>query len=178
MRLAGELEDERDHVLGRSADGTWTEEDALLAQALVERSTPDLVEDQLSFEALESEATFDRVLFDGTEFGAGAAPGTPEEEDFLGIPGLLDADQVSDLLRSRGRTASAAPPVVEVVDIKALKRELNDCVRAYARQTGTSQAAVHADLRRVSGGPEVARASAAELRARIERIRSWAVGRR
>jgi superfamily II DNA or RNA helicase len=178
MRLAGELEDERDHVLGRAADGTWTEEDVLLAQALVERSTPDLVEDQLTFEALESEATFDRVLFDGTEFGAGAAPGTPEEEDFLGIPGLLDADQVSDLLRSRGRGPAPAAPVVEVVDIKALKRELNDCVRAYARQTGTAQAAVHADLRRVSGGPEVARASAAELQARIERIRAWAVGRR
>jgi superfamily II DNA or RNA helicase len=179
MRLAGELEEERDHVLGRAGTGTWTEEDVLVAQALAERSTPDLLEDQLTFEALESEATFDRVLFDGTEFGAGAAPGTPEEEDFLGIPGLLDADQVSDLLRSRGAPpAVPAPAAPSVVDLKALKRELNDCVRAYARQSGASQASVHADLRRVSGGPEVARASEAELRARIERIRAWAVGRR
>ena len=60
----------------------------------------------------------------------------------------------------------------------ALKRELNDCVKAYARQSGSSQAQVHAELRRVSGGPEVARASAAELRTRIERVRAWAVGRR
>jgi superfamily II DNA or RNA helicase len=178
LRLAGELEEERDHVLGRVSAGDWTEEDVLVAQALQERDTADLlVEDQLSFEALESEATFDRILFDGGEFGT--APTTVEEEEFLGIPGLLDADQVSDLLRSRGTGAKAkAVPEVVVVDVPALKRELNDCVQAYARQTATSQAQVHAELRRVSGGPEVARASAAELRTRIERIRAWAVGRR
>ena len=177
LKLAGELEEERDHVLGRRLDGTWSEEDVLVARALQQRDTPDLLDDQLSFEALESEATFDRVLFGDDEFGAGVGPGTAEEEEFLGIPGLLDADQVSDLLRSRGRAAKAAPEVV-VVDIRALKRELGDCVRGYARQTGTSQAAVHADLRRVCGGPEVPRASAAELSARIEKVRGWAVGRR
>jgi superfamily II DNA or RNA helicase len=180
LRLAGELEEERDHVLGRRADGTWSEEDVLVAQALAQRDTADLlVDDQMAFEALESEATFDRVLFDGGEFGAGVGPGTPEEEEFLGIPGLLDADQVHDLLRSRGKgRGTAAAPEVVVVDIPALRKELNDCVRAYARQSGQPQATIHADLRRVSGGPEVAKASGAELRARIERIRSWAVGRR
>ena len=178
LRLAGELEEERDHVLGRAAGSDWSEEDVLVAQALQQRDTADqLVEDQLSFEALESEATFDRILFDGGEFAT--APGTVEEEEFLGIPGLLDADQVSDLLRSRGKGArSAAAPVVVTADVPALKRELNDCVKAYARQSGSSQAQVHAELRRVSGGPEVARASAAELRTRIERVRAWAVGRR
>ena len=181
LRLAGELEEERDHVLGRAGTGDWTEEDVLVAQALAQRDTPDLlVDDQLGFEALESEATFDRILFDGGEFGT--EPGTVEEEEFLGIPGLLDADQVSDLLRARGkgggRARSTASSTVVTVDVPALKRELNDCVKAYARQSGSSQAAVHAELRRVSGGPEVARASAAELRTRIERVRAWAVGRR
>ena len=181
LRLAGELEEERDHVLGRASDGTWTEEDILVAQALAQRDTPDqLLDDQLSFEALESEATFDRVLFDGGEFSGGTAPGSDEDDDFLGIPGLLDADQVTDLLRSRGKRTERAKvaPVVAVVDVPALKRELNDCVKAYARQSGSSQAIVNGDLRRVCGGPEVARASAAELRARIEKIRAWAVGRR
>jgi len=178
LRLAGELEQERDHILGRPGGGDWTEEDVLIAQALAQRDTPDLlVDDQLSFEALESEATFDRILFDGAEFGT--APGAAEEAEFLGIPGLLDADQVSDLLRSRGKGSSSAvaPPVVGV-DVAALRRELNDCVKAYARQSVSSQAQVHAELRRVSGGPEVARASAVELRTRIERVRAWAVGRR
>ena len=184
LRLAGELEEERDHVLGRFSDGTWTEEDALVAQALAQRDTADfLVDDQMSFEALESEATFDRVLFDGGEFGASAAAaGTAEEDEFLGIPGLLDPDQVSDLLRSRGKRpaagASRAAEVVVVVDLPALKKELSECVRAYSRQSGTSQAIVHLDLRQACGGPEVARASSAELRARLAKIRSWAVGRR
>jgi superfamily II DNA or RNA helicase len=173
LRLAGELEEERDHVLGRPADGTWTEEDVLMAAALAARDTPDLLDDQLSFEALESEATFDRVLFDGGEFGV--TPGTPEEDEFLGIPGLLDADQVSDLLRARGRDrGTQVVPEAVTVDVPALRRELGDCVRAYARQSGASQASVHADLRRVCGGPEVPRASSAELRARIERLRVWA----
>ena len=178
LRLAGELEEERDHVLGRAAGADWTEEDVLVAQALAQRDTPDLLaDDQMSFEALESEATFDRILFDGGEFGT--APGTVEEEEFLGIPGLLDADQVSDLLRSRGKGAKpTTAPETATVDVPAIKRELNDCVKAYARQSGTSQAQVHAELRRVSGGLEVARASAAELRTRIERVRAWAVGRR
>ena len=182
LRLAGKLEEERDHVLGKRQDGTWTEEDVLVAQALAERSTADLLDDQLTFEALESEATFDRVLFDGGEFGTGVAPGTPEEEEFLGIPGLLDPDQVHDLLRSARGSKKAAPaaaaPAAPVVDVKALKKELAACVTAYARQTGTSQASVHADLRRACGGPEVPRASAAELQARLDRIRAWAVGRR
>ncbi len=181
LRLAGELEEERDHVLGRRADGTWTEEDALVAQALQQRDTADLLDDdQLSFEALESEATFDRVLFGDDEYGAGVGPGTVEEEEFLGIPGLLDADQVTDLLRSRGkgRGKAASAPEVVVVDVPALRRELNDCVRAYARQSGSSQASVHAELRRVCGGPEVPRASGAELRQRIDRVRAWAIGRR
>ncbi len=182
LRLAGELEEERDHVLGKRLDGTWSEEDVLVAQALAQRSTADLlVDDQLSFEALESEATFDRVLFDGGEFGTGVTPGTAEEEEFLGIPGLLDADQVHDLLRSaRGtkKPVKTEPKAAAPVDVKTLKKELASCVTAYARQTGTSQASVHADLRRMCGGPEVPRASAVELQARLDRIRAWAVGKR
>ena len=49
------------------------------------------------------EARFDRVLYDGGEFGhAGEVHvGSEEEMDFLGIPGLLEPDQVRDLLRHR-----------------------------------------------------------------------------
>ena len=80
--------------------------------------------------------------------------------------------------RAAGAPRPGRRPRSSRVDVPALKRELNDCVKAYARQSGTSQAQVHAELRRVSGGPEVARASAAELRTRTERVRAWAIGRR
>ncbi|HEY4461821.1 MAG TPA: hypothetical protein VGN41_04065, partial [Streptosporangiaceae bacterium] len=44
---------------------------------------------------------FDRVLYDGGEFGTATAAGSPEEEDFLGLPGLLEPAQVAELLRKR-----------------------------------------------------------------------------
>ena len=52
-----------------------------MLEALRERDTPDAVgPDGLSvgFQALEAQASFDRVLFDGGEFGTGAQVGSAE----------------------------------------------------------------------------------------------------
>ena len=123
LSYAAELEAERDHVL--HPPGEAPEED-LLAEAQRERDTPDAPLDEPAFTALNASAHFDRVLYDGGEFGTATAAGSPEEEDFLGLPGLLDPDQVRALLRkrqdaqlaarSRGvhvtpPSASAAPPL-------------------------------------------------------------------
>ncbi|GMA26619.1 hypothetical protein GCM10025864_43780 [Luteimicrobium album] len=106
LALAGSLEDERDHALDRPSSGEDENglEDGLLAEANQQRDAPDAVGPdglEASFKALEAQATFDRVLFDGGEFGTGAEVGSAEELDFLGLPGLLDADQVTTLLRER-----------------------------------------------------------------------------
>jgi len=61
-----------------------------------------------NFTALNASAHFDRVLYDGGEFGTATAAGSPEEEDFLGLPGLLDPDQVRTLLRKRQNSQLAA----------------------------------------------------------------------
>ena len=53
------------------------------------------------YEALEASASFDRVLYDGAEFGGYADGTSDDEQDYLGLPGLLDADQVATLLRDR-----------------------------------------------------------------------------
>ena len=114
LGFAAELEAERDHVL---ASGTSEEpEVGELAEAQRQRDTPDLL-DEPAFQPLNASVHFDRVLFDGGEFGTAAAAGSPEEEDFLGLPGLLDPDQVRTLLSkrqqsqlaARSRTAKAAP---------------------------------------------------------------------
>jgi superfamily II DNA or RNA helicase len=97
LSYAAELEAERDHIL--RAPGEDSEED-LLAEAQRERNTPDTF-DEPSFTALNASAHFDRVLYDGGEFGTATAAGSPEEEDFLGLPGLLEPDQVRTLLRKR-----------------------------------------------------------------------------
>jgi superfamily II DNA or RNA helicase len=105
LSYAAELEAERDHVL--RAPGEVSEED-LLAEAERERDTPDAPLDEPAFQALNASAHFDRVLYDGGEFGTATAPGSPEEEDFLGLPGLLDPDQVRTLLRKRQDAQLAA----------------------------------------------------------------------
>jgi hypothetical protein len=100
LSYAAELEAERDHVL-RPPGSDGAEEDLLLAEAQRERDNPDAPLDEPAFTALNASAHFDRVLYDGGEFGTATAAGSPEEEDFLGLPGLLDPDQVRTLLRKR-----------------------------------------------------------------------------
>ena len=180
LRHAGELELQRDHVLGHKVgDGLWSEEEALLSAANAERSTLDAdLADVPAFEALESEATLDRVLFDNTQFSA--LPGNAEEEDFLGIPGLLAPDQVSTLLHAKRMEARNRParPRAQHEEISGLRRELQDCVRAYARQTNSSPAVINAAVREACGGPPAPLASITELRARIGMLRAWAVSSR
>ncbi len=86
-----------------------------LAEAQRERDTPGQP-DEPAFQALTASAHFDRVLYDGGEFGTATAAGSPEEEDFLGLPGLLEPDQVRSLLAKRqqsqltARSAATPPP--------------------------------------------------------------------
>lgn len=117
LDFANEMEVERDHVLDKPKKGSdeenpFAEEDKLLADA--ERLEDEETEEQLPFEALESDAVFDRVLYDGAEFGMQAHPGSEEEQDYLGIPGLLEPDQVRCCSRSgrpgRSRTAARSRP--------------------------------------------------------------------
>jgi hypothetical protein len=116
LGFAAELEAERDHVVrAMSRDA-----EAELAEAERSRDTPDFEVLGKSFEALAASATFDRVLYDGGEFGTATEAGSLEEEDYLGLPGLLDPDQVAVLLRKRqsrqltARSAAAAAPVAPV----------------------------------------------------------------
>ena len=190
LELAGEMERERDHALDRPAvDGEWSPEEGMLAAAdRAEKASGEL--ELGAFEALEAQASFDHVLFDGGQFGAGAEVGSEEEQDFIGIPGLLEPDQVADLLRSRQarhlasrskRASAQTSPAQDIAvhrQVAALRKELNSLVAAWARRTGTPHGAVHADLRRRCGGGEVARASAEEIQARIDTLRGWFVSRR
>ncbi|HEY0932151.1 MAG TPA: DEAD/DEAH box helicase [Trebonia sp.] len=105
LGFAAELEAERDHVV-HFADRDPEEE---LEAAQRERKTPDDFEVMgKSIEVLAASATFDRVLFDGGEFGTATEAGSAEEDDYLGLPGLLEPDQVTTLLRKRQAAQLAA----------------------------------------------------------------------
>ena len=195
LGFASEMEVARDHVLGRTvtddADIFAAEEDLLRRAAAVAESVGG-DEALLPFQALGSEARFDRVLYDGGEFAhAGEVHvGSEEEMDFLGIPGLLEADQVRDLLRSRqrerakkqGGTSSTPHDVVRPGSthvstherLATLRRELNGLVAAWNHHTRQPHGITHAALRKECGGPAAAVASTDQLRARIDRVRAWA----
>ena len=180
---AATLEKQRDHVLGKpKGDETdiWAETEALMEAAnRSETAADDLLG---SFEALESKATFDHVLFDSQAFGMHAEPTSQDEADYLGLPGLLDAQQVSVLLadrqrrqlRRRERSDRKAEPEVALPRAMASKRkELNSLVSQYARLKGVPHSHVHADLRRECGGPPLAKATQAEVEERVRSIRAW-----
>ena len=190
LGFASELEVERDHVLGRritdEAD-IFAAENDLLAQANAGEGASD--ELNASWEALGSEARFDRVLYDGGEFGHSGEVhvGSEEEMDFLGIPGLLEPHQVRELLQTRqserARKQKAAAPdragdsVAEVSThehLATLRRELNGLVAAWHHRTGQAHGITHAALRQECGGPAAAVATADQLHARIDRLREWA----
>ncbi|MFC1419314.1 DEAD/DEAH box helicase [Streptacidiphilus cavernicola] len=195
LTFANEMELQRDHVLDRKKgkeDGLYDEEDALLADAEKTKDEADGGMDELPWEALESDAVFDRVLYDGKEFGMQAHAGSEEEEEYLGIPGLLEPDQVQILLqrrqtrqiqRSKAKPAEQADlielpaekrPVVTHKQLQELRKELNGLVGAWHHRTGQPHGTIHNELRRVCGGPLTAQATAGQLQARIGKIQEWA----
>ncbi len=197
MALAASLELERDHALDRpkdADDGMYNPEDAMVAEANREdRASESLLEVQ-PFEALDSQASFDRVLYDGGEFGSGGEVGSLEELDFIGIPGLLEPDQVRDLLRARqasqakrskSRTVKDGSPKPKpdenrpmYLTLKEQRTELARLVSIWSRHSNEPHGAIHAELRRISGGPAVAQASVEQIQKRIDVLRSRIGGRR
>lgn len=194
LELASQMEAERDHALDRpksadDEDAMWNPEDTMVAQANVsESASSDLLN---QYEALGADAEFDGVLFDGAAWGQGAQVGSVEEQEYLGIPGLLDADQVTTLLRARQAEQVAAQKKSKsaakmreanagVSDhrVRAAKRkELSHLVSSWSRRSGEPHAMVHAQLRQRCGGPEVALATTEQIEARIALLRQWFVGK-
>jgi hypothetical protein len=184
LELASDMEVERDHVLGarRSGDGL---DDALLERA--QRSEQASGELEKKFEALSATAELDQVIFDGASFGTPVLAGTPEEEEYLGLPGLLTADQVAVLLAKRQSEQQAAErrgvaerPAPEQRSAPRtagerrilLRRQLNTLVAAHHHRTGLAHGKIHAELRRMCGGPPSAQATIEQLEERIATIQT------
>ncbi|MBX7454740.1 DEAD/DEAH box helicase [Mycolicibacterium sp. 3033] len=175
LMLASEMEAQRNHVLGKPH--RETEDDPLDAElAEQKRDEPDDNEGKIEY--LGADAELDQVIFDGSSFGTATPAGSDEEADYLGIPGLLDANAMRDLLRRRQdeqiqkRTESGAvvPPTTHG-QLRELRRELNTLVSLAHHRTGRPHGWIHNELRRRCGGPPVAAATRDQLKERIEAIR-------
>ncbi|BBZ62792.1 DEAD/DEAH box helicase [Mycolicibacterium monacense] len=173
LDLASQMEAQRDHVLGKPHRESMGDEE------LVERRRSEPTEEDRGFESLGASAELDQVIFDGASFGTATPAGSEEEADYLGIPGLLDADQMRDLLRRRQeeqltrRTASGEPPpVTPYGQLRELRQELNTLVSLAHHRLNKPHGWIHNELRRICGGPPVAAATSDQLQARIAAVRT------
>ncbi|HEX6074454.1 MAG TPA: DEAD/DEAH box helicase [Micromonosporaceae bacterium] len=186
LELASAMEVERDHVLGDRSKEEGLD-DRLLEAA--RRRRDEASEQPPGFTAVAATAELDQVIFDGTSFGTPVLTGTPEEQDFLGLPGLLTSEQVAALLAKRQaeqlatqRARQTGEPVGEPAAAatmtagqrrQALRKQLNTLVAAEHHRTGRPHGQIHAELRRLCGGPPSAQATIEQLESRIATIRSW-----
>src|SRR6478672_10352462 len=188
LSLAASMEEERNHVMPPPKTEVGDELD-------LEPLPPKEKEDGLpQWEALEADARFAHVLHSGTAHtgeGSGPVAVDAEDEEFLGIPGLLTPAQTAELLSKRDeelRVRIAASHrndddflLVEDHpdendagrswrDAAELRREINRLVSRVSSKTSQPHAVVHTQLRQSVPGPPSASASVDVLRARRERL--------
>ncbi|WP_296105332.1 DEAD/DEAH box helicase [uncultured Corynebacterium sp.] len=97
LDLASQMEAERNHVLGKPHRPNEGWDDELVAQANRTESEPD---DLQKYESLGADAELDHLIYDGSSYGTGTLSGSEEEAEYLGLPGLLNADQMRQLLQN------------------------------------------------------------------------------
>lgn len=178
LALAAELEQERDHVIPPPAAA----DDQLLDVEPLEPAEPG---ERDRIELVDADASFAHLLHSGR--AVVAAPELPaelsaDEEDFLGLPGILTPEQTAALLasrdahaRRRAQTTSAevAEPSREAAAWRAgaeLRREINRMVSVLAARTGTPHAQIHAAVRRAVPGPASAAAGVEVLEQRRDHL--------
>jgi superfamily II DNA or RNA helicase len=194
LTLAASMEEQRNHVMPPPKTEVGDELD--LEPLPPKEKDPDGLQ---QWEALEADARFAHVLHSGTAHtGEGSGPTVvvdAEDEEFLGIPGLLTPAQTAELLAKRDdelrlRIAQSHrggdgedfmlvedhPDEDDAGrswrDAAELRREINRLVNRVAARTSTPQAVVHTQLRQHVPGPPSASASVDVLRARRERLRT------
>ncbi|WP_222262600.1 DEAD/DEAH box helicase [Modestobacter marinus] len=195
LTLAASMEEQRNHVMPPPKSQPDEELEALDLPPREPREGA-----AKEWEALEADARFAHVLHGGTAHTGEGRPAAvslgAEEEEFLGIPGLLTPEQTASLLAKRDDELRLRVEAVRRMpdeddglmlvqdhpdeddagrswrDAAELRREVNRLVNRVSARTSTPQAVVHTQLRKSVPGPPSASASVDVLRARRERLRT------
>src|SRR6478672_7764436 len=189
LSLAASMEEERNHVMPPPRSQPDEELEALDLPPREPREG-----EMKQWEALEADARFAHVLHSGTAHtgeGSGPVVVDAEDEEFLGIPGLLTPAQTAELLAKRDdelrlRIAASHRNDEDFMlvedhpdeddagrswrDAAELRREINRLVSRVSAKTSQPHAVVHTELRQHVPGPPSASASVDVLRARRERL--------
>ncbi|WP_432571616.1 DEAD/DEAH box helicase [Kineococcus sp. SYSU DK005] len=193
LALAAEMETDRNHVVPPppSVSSEQVDEGGLDLLPPPEREPGESKE----YEALEAQAEFAHVLHGGRALlGTGPAPleVTAEDEDFLGLPGLLSPEQTAALLAQRDaeiRRRTAAPRAAEEGAEQApapreepeeavwhtaalLRKEIHGLVGRVAAGRQVPHATVYARVRAAVPGPPSASAGVDVLRRRRDHLLS------
>jgi superfamily II DNA or RNA helicase len=156
LALAAEIEQARNHVMPpRTETGDTHDLDPLIA-----------AEDRLvgvdSWEALDSDAEFAHVLEGGRAVLAAQIVHSEEDQDFLGLPGLLTAEQTASLLarrdaahrrRATGDDLLRSSRGTAWQSAAGLKKEIHEMVGRLAARRKITHAAVHTLLRQAVPSP-------------------------
>ncbi|WP_349259914.1 DEAD/DEAH box helicase [Jatrophihabitans sp.] len=173
LALAAELEQQRNHVIPPpSQDGG----EELLDVVPVETEPGERERNEM----VDADASFAHLLHGGRAVVATPDNLTAEDEDFLGLPGILSPEQTAALLarrdshaRLRAAGTQAPEPSAEAAAWRAgaeLRREVNRLVGVVSARTGTPHGQIHAQLRRVVPGPASAAAGADVLERRRDHL--------
>jgi superfamily II DNA or RNA helicase len=197
LALAAELEQDRNYVMAPPPP-VEDDLDALADPLPREPAEPG----SKAIEVLDSEAEFAHVLHSGRAVvSAGAGPARPagaggapaaltdgdDDQDYLGLPGLLSPEQTAALLATRDsdlrrrvrsmprdpladsdRSAAVSPTGWRAA--ADLRREINQLVARVAARTGKPHASVHSQVRRAVPGPASAAADPEVLAARRDHL--------
>ncbi len=98
LDLASQMEVQRNHVLGKPHRPNEGWDDELVQEANRTQSEPD---DLPAYESLGADAELDYLIYDGSSYGTATMAGSEEEAEYLGLPGLLDSEQMRVLLQQR-----------------------------------------------------------------------------
>ena len=198
LTLAAEMEIDRNFVMAPPPKNVEEDGDPL------DMPEPEPVEGERGgeFETLDSQAEFAHVLHSGRAVTAeplssGPVPDhTAEDDAYLGLPGLLTAEQTAAVLARRDSdlrrrvdaaarshqlgAGSGLPPETSSEGLSdghagwraaaELRREVNQLVGRVAARTGAPHAQVHSQIRRAVPGPPSAAAAAEVLERRRDHL--------
>ncbi len=193
LTLAAEMEIDRNFVMApppKDNDGDDT----------LDMPAPEPAEKGVNeFETLDSQAEFAHVLHSGRAVTAEpmSGPITDDDEAYLGLPGLLTAEQTAAVLSRRdsdlrrrvdaaARNHQVGGPNLFTTEAGSseglsdghagwraaaeLRREVNQLVGRVAARTGSPHAQVHSQIRRAVPGPPSAAAAAEVLERRRDHL--------
>lgn len=175
LALAAGLEESRKHIIPPPKDADDLGDPELLDDAALEEANKEENERGGGIIAVQSEAEFAHVLYNGRAITDGISE---EDADYLGLPGLLSPEQIAAILRKRdlelrklvGQDSFAENEKKEENPMRAIeiRKDINRIISRVALKRNISHGYLHKKLRSEVPGEPTAHASLELLEKRYD----------